>query len=546
MSPWAVVGWFVIGYLMLRGIRYLLGARLYFMCALREVESRPAASEEIDSQDLQLISIFDSDLAAGKYRHLGFGLVTPTITHYAMATAVSVFVNDEIPAYAIVQRTIAPEHGRLVNLEVVTDFATGPALVTQNTGFRRAFLPPKVLVEAMLGAAASDVLQRHAARIAEAAEKRAPVRRTTLPEILESHSARFADLRASFRQRRWVVPTADRLLDRFTLRGALTLAHHSMRLLGKPLREAKRQSEAVTQYARDLRVHADFKAAKHIAESPQRAPGVPWALLAAITITALASFLAMALFWNALIASVILGVIAFHEAGHMAAMRAVGYRDIHVLFVPLLGALTIGRPARSTGLQRVAVFLAGPLPGLWLGVLLLAVYRFASPIPGLRVAALALLIINGLNLLPITPFDGGRALESLTRPNSLWRPAIHIVSIIGLVFTALRLGDPVLAVLALAWGLLLPRQVRAWRLCRSVAGRVGDPQDRDDVIRKALQCMSESRYSSWPSATRQVTARTLGSLFAQPAATASDRVWGVLAYVSGWVPLAAGAVLWSR
>lgn len=77
-----VIGWFFVGYLMLQGIRYLLGARLYLTCALRGVESRPVETGEIDPKEQQLISLFDGDLAAGKFRHLGFGLITPVITSW--------------------------------------------------------------------------------------------------------------------------------------------------------------------------------------------------------------------------------------------------------------------------------------------------------------------------------------------------------------------------------------------------------------------------------------------------------------------------------
>jgi hypothetical protein len=53
--------WLAFGYLMLLGIRYLLGARVYLMCALREAGIRAATSEELDPEELQLISLFDQE-----------------------------------------------------------------------------------------------------------------------------------------------------------------------------------------------------------------------------------------------------------------------------------------------------------------------------------------------------------------------------------------------------------------------------------------------------------------------------------------------------
>jgi hypothetical protein len=38
-------------------------------------------------------------------------------------------------------------------------------------------------------------------------------------------------------------------------------------------------------------------------------------------------------------------VLALHEAGHLVAMRAFGYRDTRILFIPFLGAVTTGSQA---------------------------------------------------------------------------------------------------------------------------------------------------------------------------------------------------------
>jgi Zn-dependent protease len=547
MNDQAFFEWLAFGYLMLLGIRYLLGARVYLLCALREAELRAANPEELDPEELQLISLFDEDLAAAGFRHLGFGLISPIITYYESASAASIFANETLPAYALVQRRVAPEYGGLAHLEVVTEFSSGPALVTQNTAYARAFLPAGISVEALREASVSEVVGRHADRVTQAAESRVPLRPDSLRHILGAFGRRLAGLRVLYRRRRWVTATTDRLLDRFTLLGALTLAHHSMRYFGKPASLAQRRAEAVPEALRALRVQADFKAVKHIAETAQPAPGTPWALITAIIVTALASFAAMATLWGPFTASVILAVVAFHEAGHVVAMRVLGYRDIHVLFVPLLGALTVaGRAAKTTALQRVAVLLAGPVPGLCLGVLLLEINRMALAMPDLKVVALALLLINGLNLLPITPFDGGRALEALVRPASLWRPAIHVMSIVGLLAAAYRMQDPVLAVIAVAWAPMLRRQVLGWRLRRSVTSAVRDSQGVDEMIRGALRCMTEPRFSSWRSATRQATARALAREFSETGTPPSDRRWAAVAYAAAWIPAIAGAILWWR
>jgi hypothetical protein len=151
-----------------------------------------------------------------------------------------------------------------------------------------------------------------------------------------------------------------------------------------------------------------------------------------------------------------------------------------------------------------------------------------------------------LNLLPFTPLDGGRALEALTSPESLWRLLVHGASAAGLLALAAVLKDPLVAVLGLAWAAMLPRQVSGYRLRREIAAVVEDRDDFRGVVRAALEVMATPRYTKWRAATRRVTARAMGRLFAESLATPADRRWGVLAYVSAWIPLAVALMLWMR
>ncbi|MBI3203870.1 MAG: hypothetical protein HYZ29_20185 [Myxococcales bacterium] len=109
-------------------------------------------------------------------------------------------------------------------------------------------------------------------------------------------------------------------------------------------------------------------------------------------------------------AVVLLGVLTLHELGHFVAMRAVGYVDVRIFFVPFFGAATAGwRVTGTTVLREAAILLAGPLPG----ILLAFGISFSQPVvwafhPWLRPTVLHLLTVNAFNLLPIGPLDGGR------------------------------------------------------------------------------------------------------------------------------------------
>src|SRR6185295_12866366 len=116
--------------------------------------------------------------------------------------------------------------------------------------------------------------------------------------------------------------------------------------------------------------------------------------------------------WNGQVALILTGVVLFHEMGHLLAMRMLRYRDVRMFFIPLLGAAVTGRHYNVKGWQRAIVYLAGPLPGIIVGLLLALIAVNANDRLLERIAMMAL-VLNGINLLPFVPLDGGWVLHSL-------------------------------------------------------------------------------------------------------------------------------------
>jgi Zn-dependent protease len=105
----------------------------------------------------------------------------------------------------------------------------------------------------------------------------------------------------------------------------------------------------------------------------------------------------------------LVGVILFHELGHMVAMKIVGYRDVRIFFIPFFGGAASGTKRGVARWKEAIVLLCGPLPGIVAGTVL----AFAGDGELMRVVALQLIIINALNLLPISPLDGGQLFSVL-------------------------------------------------------------------------------------------------------------------------------------
>ncbi|HET7489557.1 MAG TPA: hypothetical protein VFJ85_16640 [Acidimicrobiales bacterium] len=110
------------------------------------------------------------------------------------------------------------------------------------------------------------------------------------------------------------------------------------------------------------------------------------------------------------------GVVG-HELGHALALRVFGQDSRIHLYA--MGGVTVPttRPPAGRRQHPVVVSLAGPVPGIVVGAALLAVARPSTPYSPVDVIVLDLVLVTIglglLNLMPVLPLDGGRALAGL-------------------------------------------------------------------------------------------------------------------------------------
>lgn len=177
------------------------------------------------------------------------------------------------------------------------------------------------------------------------------------------------------------------------------------------------------------------------------------------------------LVWGLALAAAILLVVLVHEAGHFLAMRAFGYRNLQVLALPLVGGVALGVDARPDAARQAWMSLAGPLPGIAIGWVLLLLLAFGgAPVSAnawLWPLALVFLFVNYLNVLPIPPLDGAHVVRALLPPRHgrIETVFIGVAALLGAVF-AWQHDMPLIAALA-ALQLLFLRG--GWRLHGSAA-----------------------------------------------------------------------------
>lgn len=129
-------------------------------------------------------------------------------------------------------------------------------------------------------------------------------------------------------------------------------------------------------------------------------------------------------------------VMIVHEAGHFIAMKLFNYKDVQLFFVPFLGAFVSGRPHRISQRQRTITLLAGPLPGIIIGIALFVFFLVNKQILYYQLS-LMFVLLNVFNLLPVSPLDGGQLLENLfAGTNKIIQPLFLAISAIALFYLA--------------------------------------------------------------------------------------------------------------
>lgn len=133
----------------------------------------------------------------------------------------------------------------------------------------------------------------------------------------------------------------------------------------------------------------------------------------------------------------VLVVLLIHEFGHFFAMKAFKYTNVKLFILPLLGAYVSGKKPVVSQWQMAVIILAGPVPGIIIGFLLL-LYNASHPDEKLQMLGNIFLYLNAINLLPFIPLDGGRLLETLfVNQNHILRLVFSSISIICTLLLAI-------------------------------------------------------------------------------------------------------------
>jgi Zn-dependent protease len=140
--------------------------------------------------------------------------------------------------------------------------------------------------------------------------------------------------------------------------------------------------------------------------------------------TALASVVLYSLFWGWWFAVGFVVLMFIHEMGHVIQLRREGIKASAPMFIPGFGAVVMMRAMPDDALAEARVGLAGPVLGT-LGAAGCLALGEATNSDMLRALAYVGFLLNLINLVPVVPFDGGRAMAAMAP--ALWFLGLGVI-----------------------------------------------------------------------------------------------------------------------
>ncbi|MQA75799.1 MAG: site-2 protease family protein [Solirubrobacterales bacterium] len=159
----------------------------------------------------------------------------------------------------------------------------------------------------------------------------------------------------------------------------------------------------------------------------------------------LVSIAAYALIWGWQFGVGFVLLLLVHEMGHVFQLRREGVEASAPMFIPFLGAVISAKSLGGDAAAEARVGLAGPILGT-IGTLVPLAVWLATGNEFWQALAYVGFFLNLLNLLPVLPLDGGRAMAALS-------PWVWFAGYAGLIALTVIFPNPILILVLIFGGL---------------------------------------------------------------------------------------------
>lgn len=185
--------------------------------------------------------------------------------------------------------------------------------------------------------------------------------------------------------------------------------------------------------------------------------------------------------------TLVLLILFLHEMGHFIAMKVFKYNEVKMFFIPLVGALTTGSKEKVSLKQRSIILLAGPLPGVLIGM---GIMHYGQSIEHneIIIAGLFFIFINLFNLLPLDPLDGGKLIETLFFVNDeMVKKIFLIISVIAMLAIGIFFEMYILVLV----GAFMFSRIKTINLLQNIRSKISE---MNFSLEKTYQELSDEEY----------------------------------------------------
>jgi Zn-dependent protease len=169
------------------------------------------------------------------------------------------------------------------------------------------------------------------------------------------------------------------------------------------------------------------------------------------------SVVTYSLFWGWTFALGFVVLLLVHEMGHVFQLRREGVQASTPMFIPFLGAVITARSLGEDAAAEARVGLAGPILGSLGTALCFVIWRISGN-NFWEALAFVGFFLNLFNLLPVTPFDGGRAMAAMAP--AMW--FVGLAMMVAFLFIT-HFRNPILLLFILIGGLDTSRRWKQHR-----------------------------------------------------------------------------------
>ncbi|UBF25074.1 tetratricopeptide repeat protein [Kovacikia minuta CCNUW1] len=423
-----------------------------------------------------------------------------------------VLSHRELKTFAQVTTRHVFEPSNLFDIEFLTFFRDRTLLLTMN-GKAYSVLGeiPNTILQDPYTVHVEDQWQAHSDKLQSLTSARVPCGLSPdgFIQALQAHYQVYVDGLLKFRQ---ITPISG--TDRFQLNGRsalqLTLKLSNGRAkVAAFYKQCQQRAKTNSALRADIPPEIELMGFRRMQQTEQgrvkRKYGL-WVLLGSLVLF-VASFSTL---FDVHTLILLIGVLFLHELGHFLAMKLFRYQDTSMFFLPFFGAAVTGRKDDASLSEKVWVLLAGPLPGLILGIgLAMTTDRSGAPDWAWK-GVWMLISLNLFNLLPIFPLDGGKI------ANLLWFSRHPYTDVLFKVFAVvvlllLGLGSPFILPIAILVAITIPSGFRSAKLDSQLRKEYPQLQasDEDSLLIAIFKTVKQSSLETLPFAQRYALAKDL-------------------------------------